>query len=237
MSDISDLHQTAAQLREEGQTRQSLAQYEEALIDYLERGQTDLLINVLLEKAIAYKHLFQQHNRALWYALLAEQAVRTATAFAEKLMPTPEQQALLALQLGEVLSLQSRFPEAVEAYQTAVDTLPEDHFYQGNQKAHLALALAATGQAEQGLALLETALQALQQLSQTDAYTQAVWLSGAYLKQALILTSLDRREEAQQALQKAQKIIEDHHLSLRHEQLLSVQQVIEAPTFSWETVV
>ena len=56
----SDFHQQAAQLRESGQSLESLALYEKAVFEYLENGQFDLLINVLLEKVIVLKHLWHQ---------------------------------------------------------------------------------------------------------------------------------------------------------------------------------
>lgn len=236
MANISTLHAQANTLREQGRSAEALGKYEQAQVEYLTQENLEFVVNVQLEKAIVYKHLYQATNRSIWYAILADHAVATAQAWGERLELSVEQVSLLAFHQGETKLMRGEYEAAKTAFAQAIEILPPDHYLIGNHRAHLALALAATGKGEQALEVMDLALREIASQTQTDQYTKNVWISGAHLRLAIILASLGQTAAATDALNQASQVIEAHDLGVRRQQLEQLRSTLEIQPFAWSEV-
>jgi tetratricopeptide (TPR) repeat protein len=236
MSQPSSLHQQAAALRESGQSAQALATYEQALIDYLTSDQHELIINVLLEKVIVYKHIWQRKNQT-WYLDLTELTLALAKKWAATVPITLEQQALVSFQGGEVALLQNDTALALREYQSALDVLPNDHAYRGNCLYHLGFAQALAGQAEQGLAQIHRGIEHLTAAKGLEEHTKRVWLSGAWLRLASVQAWRGKTTEALEAYQQAETIvISEPLLVVRQQQMEKVKKLMSQSSFDLREV-
>ena len=233
MPSPSNLHQQAAQLRESGQSLEALALYEKALIAYLQESELSLRINVLLEKNIVLKHLWHQ-TPLPEYLDLAENNLDVALQWADQHQADVEQQALLFFSAADISLLRTDFSDAINLYQKALKTLPQNHAFSGQFLYHLGFAQALDDQ-EIGLQNLLLGKNRIEKQNNLESYTKEVWLSGAWLRIALIYLKGGKIAQAQSALDQATTIIEQNdQLSLRKQDLARVKNLVESGHFSLE---
>jgi len=236
MSTPSSLHVAAAKLREQGQSLQALATYEQALISYLENSETEYLLAVLLEKNIVLKHLWKQQHRGE-YLHLAKNNLDLGEQWLKKHTYSKEQQALFFFGKAEIQLLAEDLTSAIDSYTQALRTLPNDHPFTGQFRYHLGFAQTLNQQIAEGLHNLEEGRVAIEQQTDLDPYTKQVWLSGAWLRMALAQHKAGERDKAQESYSQAESIISGNpDLVLRQRDLQQVANVLQKGSFSLQEV-
>lgn len=209
---ISDLHEKAIQLREQGNSQEALSLYQQALTDYLLTGQTNFLVNVVLEKAITYRHLFAKDKNDLWLVLTANQ-LNLADQLIKHLQQ-PELKFLLEREQGSLALLKSNFEAAAQHFSQALTAVDPQNPARDDLLSHQGWAMALQGQTHEAIVIIKKAIEQLQTLASTkrvNSTTAATWLSGAYLRLAAILSMSDNLA-AQNYLQLAAETINKANL-------------------------
>lgn len=224
MNKPSSLHQQAIKLREQGKSVAALAKYEAALVEYLDQPQLDLIPNILLEKIITYRHLYQKNKQAE-YLLVIYGHLQTASGLV--IAQTGEQAALVELAWGEYFQLQKEYAQALQHFSQALQKLPVDHIAYGNFRAHFGWAHFLDNQAGLAQEQLEQAIYEIQDRAKDhDQHQYKVWLSGAQMKLARVLLKQDQPAQAQKLLTEVEKLLDQETEPLRWNQLLELKKEI-----------
>lgn len=183
----------------------------------------DVLVALGQEDASAFKHEFWQTQNSEFL----NQAWRSLEEISE--LVSDSTRATYCFWRGEILLLQQKFPIAVQAFQTAVESLAEDAWHRGDFQYHLGLAQYLAGQKQQGLANVYQGIEEIQRRQgDIPEYIYKVWLSGGYLRLAQLLKLEKRPKEAQQYWNLARDIIvTDERLVLRMGHLGKVRQFLQ----------
>lgn len=222
------IHGQAAHAREASQHLEALKLYDEAILAYLEDNDLQGLAEVFADRAIVYRHLFDQTGNRN-FLLIAKGEMTASLEIAQE---SGQRQALAMpyFQLGSVERELEQLPKAVESYKKALENITRNPPDQHNRaaivadfKGHLASTeyragdKSALDRAEQALVELQAVpVVTEEQLAAQDGklefnqevkYNKDVWLSGAHMRIAEMLKE-DDPTKAKEHLQKAKEIID-----------------------------
>lgn len=222
MNYAEELHQIGL-LREAGKFAEAQAAIHTLRAIAQEEEQVDILVALAQEEASVFKHLYWQTQQGK-YLENAWNSLESVTQYV-----TDSTRAAFAFWQGEIMLLQQKFTIAVEAFQTALDSLSPSDWHTGDFLYHLGQAQYLTGQKQQGL---ENVYQGITDIQKRHAdipeYMYKVWLSGGYLRLAQLLKLEKRESEAQEAWELARDCIEaDDRLILRRGHLSKVRQFLD----------
>jgi len=215
------IHGEAANARERGESIESLKLTDEAIKAYQEEGDLLGLAEVLVDRSITFRHLYDASGDKN-YLVIAKHEAQAGVEIARK----SNQKEALPIPLARLANVQTdlgEFDEATKNYQEAVEAMSSNPPSQHNRpavvvdmKAHLATTEYKSGDKS----ALERAEKALSELEQTDEadYNKHVWVSGAHMRIAEMLIN-DDPQKAKEHLQKAKEIIDaDPSLTIRAQQ-------------------
>jgi len=222
MGKARDIHKQVEQARElEQELLKSLKLSDEALLEYEKEKDLKGMAEILSSRALTFRHLGRRTGEQA-YLLIAREEMTAAIKVAEK---SGDETALAIpwFNLAKVDEDLGNIKKAVEAYSKAVDYMskapPVEHDREAvlyDFKAHLATVELKNGD----VTAEQRAVDAAEMImgSNETAYNRDVWASGTYMRLASILKE-NRREKAEEYLQKAGEIIDDNpELKLRKEQ-------------------
>lgn len=230
-SKARDLHKQALNAREHEQDfEKALHLDDSALLEAQKAGDLAHVAEVIADRAITLKLLFQQTKERAYLVVAAKELEAAVTIASSSDDPLASYQP--NFKLGEIYEELSEFEEAIDAYQKAIDTYTLHtrsefvrHAHLGDMKSHLASAQYRSGNKE-ALSLAEEALKQVQDADEEDKYAKDVWLSGCFLRLARMLQD-DDRVQAQEYLYKAKEIIDaNDQLVLRKKQWEELSQSI-----------
>jgi len=221
-SKARQLHARALQLREQKEFLESLKVGEEALVEYAEDNDTLGFSELLTLQAKTYLHMYDFTNYKP-YLLLARRIGQTAVDIVEE-SGQNEAKALPYFNLGKISKDAGDLELAVESFRKAVQLMedfpPERHNRKSvlaDFKNHLATAEYQTGD-KTALEKAEESIKDLETSTDASDYEKHVWLSGAHMRIARMLSD-DDKEKAQGHLKKAREIIDANpELIIRQEQ-------------------
>lgn len=206
------IHTQAAHAREEGRHLDSLKLHDEAILAYSNDKDTLGLAEVLADRSIVYRHLFDETENKD-YLILAKYELLAAIEMAER-SGIRQALAIPYAQLGNVQKELRQLEDAKVSYKKAIEYQTNNPAPQHNRPGVLADMKARLAILEYVLGdklALKRALDVLRELEQSDEpkYNRDVWLSGGYMKIAEMLKE-DDPEKAEVHLQKAKEIIDDN---------------------------
>jgi tetratricopeptide (TPR) repeat protein len=227
-----ELHGKAETAREiEGNFLKALELTDQATIAYSKENDLLGLAEVQASRFIIFKHLFQSTGDEA-YLILGRNAALSGVEIA-RLSGIKEALALPLFNLGKAYFEMKDWKNAVKAYQEAADNIesnpPKEHDRPAVKldiKGHLYTAEYLNGDKS----ALERAIETAEELKNTDEisqYNKDVWLSGAYLRIAVMQKYSQNADLAQEYLEKARQVIESNEeLKLRKGQLEKVEELI-----------
>lgn len=216
------IHQQAALAREAGNFLESLKLSDEALISYQKDGDILGFAEILADRSITLRHLFEQSS-GLNYLIVAKHEIMAGVEIAQK----SGQKDALALPLFNLAKVQEELGEITEAvvsYRQAVENMEKNPPQMHNRpavlldmKVHLDVAQYRAGD-KIALEKAETDLAQLENTAEISDYNKHVWVSGGHMHLAEALRN-DNPQKAKEHLQKAKGVIDaDPKLSLRKAQ-------------------
>ena len=187
-----ELHTKAEMTRElEQDFLKSLQFADEATLAYSQEGNTEGMAEIQGSRVLAFSHLAQKTDDKN-YLVLAKHAAMAGV----EIMPG----AMTYFRLGKALEETEDFSEAVSAYKSALEyELPIEHnrpAVKSDLKAHLGFVEYLSGDKEQGLQDMDEAISELEENSEELKYNRDVWLSGAYMRKAVVLKDKEALEKA-----------------------------------------
>lgn len=221
----AELQKQAFELREQGQTLQSIALYDQALDQFQKEKNYNGMFSVINGRLIAWKHLFYESEEPL-YALFVRQHAEALQFLVQK-HGLSDRQALVSFQLGTAHTQLKEYKEAEAELTKAFQLYPRDDAEKGDWLAHLGFVQYLNGKKELGKAnILEGIAQIKANTSTADAFRINVWLSGAYLRLAILLEK-DEPELSRTYSEQAETIIKAHpELAIRSRQLAKWKKML-----------
>lgn len=224
------LHAQAAQLREEGQHLEALKFHDEAMLAYQKDGDLLGMAEVLADRSIVLRHLFEEGEDKSW--LLLAKAEMEASVNIAKSSSDKTALAIPLYNLAKVNEELGDFQRSVEIYKEVLGNMennpPPTHDRSAilaDMKIHLNYAEYKVGDKSSLDRMLDN-IKALENSDEKEIsrYNYDVWVSGAYMSLAQMLKE-DNPEEARGYLQKAKEIIDSNpDLTLRKKQLEKLSQ-------------
>lgn len=220
-------HIEAEQKRESGDFAAALTLTDQSIVEYQKDKNYAGMAEVLCSRYLTLVHLYEQTSDSVYLTL----ALGTAhDAYLVSQSSSDQSAQVIPLyNYAKALERQGELQQAIEKYKQSIDLYRKNPPPTHNQPAVL-----IDMQIHQGLCELKAGdlssydrvVAAIEQLkSESDVpYRQAVWLSGAHLKLAEILSSTDKTK-AMTHLEAAQEIISGRtDLVLRQKQLQNLKQ-------------
>lgn len=224
------IHGQAAQAREEGKHLDALKLHDEAMLAYQKDGDQLGLAEVLADRSIVLRHLFEETEDKSW--LFIARAEMQASVDIAKDSGDKTALALPLYNLAKVYEALGNYQQAVTTYKEAISNMgnnpPASHnrpAVLSDMKIHLNYAEYKSGDKS----ALERMLENTKELensneAEVSKYNYDVWISGAHMSMAEMLRE-DDPEKAKEHLQKAQEIIDANpDLGLRKKQLEKLTQ-------------
>ncbi len=225
------IHGQAEQARENGDFQKALQLSDQAMIAYQKEGDSQGFAEVLSSRFLTLRHLYEETNDQN-YIILAKHTVIASVEIGRK-SGNPKSLALPLFNLAKSQEILEENEEACKSYQEALDNMTNNPPDQHNRpavladiKIHLYISQAKNGDQSS----LEKAIDALKELESSDEekYNKDVWLSGAHMKLAEIL-SVTNPKAAKEHLQKAKVIIDNNpDLKLRAKQLEKLTEKLKS---------
>lgn len=186
----TELQRQAFELREQGETLKAIALYDQALDQFQKEKNYNGMFSALNGRLIAWKHLFYETEEPL-YSLFVKQHADALQFLAQK-HSLSDRQALVSFQLGTAHTQLKDYKEAETELAKAFNLYPRDDAEKGDWLAHLGFVEYLNGKKESGKAhILEGIAHIKAKASTADAFRINVWLSGAYLRLAILLQTDD----------------------------------------------
>ncbi|MCE5319096.1 MAG: hypothetical protein LLG04_17255 [Parachlamydia sp.] len=186
----AEIQKKAFELREQGQTLQAIVLYDQALDQFQKENNYNGMFGVINGRLIAWKHLYYETEEPL-YALFVKQHVE-ALQFLVQHHGLADRQALVSFQLGTAHTQLKEYKEAEIELSKALQLYPRDDAEKGDWLAHLGFVQYLNGKKELGKAnILEGISRIKAHASTADSFRLNVWLSGAYLRLAVLLQNDD----------------------------------------------
>lgn len=229
-------HAQAEHAREKEQDfLKSLQLIEEALIIYEKDNDLRGFSEALQSRSSAYKHLYQE-TETLAYIILAKHDALAGIEIAEGL----DDKSSLAMvyqgagkiyeQLRDWQNAAKYFSKAIEAFTAHPPEENNRPAVLSDMNAHYAFDLYNSGEKKKGLALINKSIQELEKNTEEPKYNRDVWLSGAHMRAATMLTN-DNPDLASKYLSNAKEIIsKNDELKLRARQLIQLETFLETNT-------
>lgn len=213
-----DLLKRLNELREEGNFEDSLQLSDQALIEFA--NDPSKFTEAILARVLVLRHLFEEtQNKS--FAKLAKFEAKAAIKILE----------MNNISEGMVFARYSyaKCLESLGKYDKAIDEIREilnsdlDKTVQAEIKTRLfALEYMVNGES---MVDFESSVSELVANPHPDTYTQAVWLSGAYLHMAHACSKRGEKEKAKELLESARDVIgEDEKYKLRSSQIEKLKQ-------------
>ncbi len=215
------IHDQAEKMREDGDFSKALQLTDQAMIAYQKEGNIAGFAEILASRFLIFRHLYEETNDKN-YLILAKHITMASVEIAQN-SKNPQALAIPLFNLAKVQEVLGELSQACQTYQEALDDFTQNPPKEHNRpavladiKIHLYISQAKNGDQS----ALEKAIDALKELENSDEekYNKDVWLSGAHMKLAEIL-SVTNPEAAKEHLQKAKVIIDNNpDLKLRAKQ-------------------
>lgn len=218
------IHSEAAKLREQGKHLESLKLDDEAMITYQKDGDLLGLSEVLADRSIVLRHLYDETEDKSWL-FIARAEMEASVDIAKK----SDDKAALAVplyNLAKVVEVLGDYHKAVDVYKEAISNMennpPASHdrpAVLADMKIHLNYSEYKSGEKS----ALDRMIENIKMLEESDErqisqYNYDVWLSGAHMSAAEMLRE-DDPEKARKHLQKAREVIDSNpELTIRKEQ-------------------
>ena len=204
------IHGLAAKAREDGQHFEALKLHDEAILAYGRDEDTLGQAEVLADRSLVFRHLYQESNNRN-FLILAKHEMMASVEMAE-ISGNKQALALPYFNLAKVQEDLEQLKDAKASYQKAVENQTNNPAAQHDRPAVLSDMKAHLATCEYRLrdkSALERALQAVFELENSDEvkYNKDVWLSGAHMRIAQMLKENDP-QKAKEHLQKAKEIID-----------------------------
>lgn len=218
------IHRQAEDAREKEQDfAKSLQLTDEAIVSYQADSDYRGLSEVMGSRALAWDHLYQKTGDKV-FLILAKNDAKVGVEIAE-ILKDPTSLAMAYKSYAKALESAEQWAEAAKYFQMTLEEFSKNAPPEHNRpaviadiKAHLAHTLYMSGDKDMGLSLMEEAIKELAE-SDEGAYNKNVWLSGAHMRFANML-SADNPGEAKRHLELAEEIVNNNpELVLRKEQL------------------
>ena len=224
------IHGQAAQAREEGRHLDALKLHDKAMLAYQKDGDKLGLAEVLADRSIVLRHLFEETEDKSW--LFIAKAEMKASVEIAKESGDKTAIAIPLYNLAKIYESLGDYQQAVNTYREAIGSMennpPASHDRQAvllDMKIHLNYAEYKSGDRS----ALERMLENTKKLENSDEaevskYNYDVWVSGAHMSLAEMLAE-DAPEKAREHLQRAKEIIDANpDLGLRKKQLEKLTQ-------------
>jgi tetratricopeptide (TPR) repeat protein len=207
------IHNQAAIAREQGNHLDALKLQDEAMLTYQRDGDLLGLAEILADRSIVLRHLFEETDDKSW--LFIAKAEMEASVEIAKESGDKTATALPLFNLAKVNEAVGDYQQAVRTYEEAIANMeanpPASHNRSAvlsDMKIHLNYAQYKSGDKS----ALEKMQENIKELENSDEpeisqYNYDVWLSGAYMSMAEMLKE-DNPDEAKSNLEKAKIIID-----------------------------
>ncbi len=215
-NDVRGLLIQAEQARERGDFKRALELLGDAIVASIDEREEEKLVDILSAQALVFRHLFDKTQNES-YLLLAKHSSLNAVELAEK-FNDPTLLCVANYNLGKVNEILKNFEDALASYKAAVFQKIDRPAMTAEMETRLAVLEFRMGDNE-AMGRFEKAVSELVEAQESDNYSKAVWLSGAYMHMADALIGKDN-DKAKTMLSEAEKVIaSDMRLKLRKEQL------------------
>ena len=224
------IHGQAAQAREEGRHLDALKLHDKAMLAYQKDGDKLGLAEVLADRSIVLRHLFEETEDKSWL-FIAKAEMKDSVEIAKE-SGDKTAIAIPLYNLAKIYESLGDYQQAVNTYREAIGSMennpPASHDRPAvllDMKIHLNYAEYKSGDRS----TLERMLENTKKLENSDEaevskYNYDVWVSGAHMSLAEMLAE-DAPEKAREHLQRAKEIIDANpDLGLRKKQLEKLTQ-------------
>lgn len=230
MNKAEDLLAQSNIKRESEEYLESLHLADKALLAFQENGNVSRQAECYAARSITFK-LLHRKTKDRSFLILSKMAVLAAVEIA-RLANNKKALAIPLFVLGKARAEAGEHKKAVESYKEAVGNMinnpPDSHnrpAVLADIKIHLSVSEYKAGD-KTAIARLKQALVDLEKADE-DSYSKNVWVSGAYMRLAEILSD-DNPSESQEHLAKAKEVIDsDDRLTIRLKQWTELSQSLK----------
>lgn len=216
---FTELIDQAELTRENGKHAEALQFVERAIILTAEQGKIEDVINALGHKMIIYKHKFQSTDNPVFNELMYGD-VQTGLALVEQHSISGQPKALMLYRSGDYFLWKKDTAKALTLYEQAWNELPKDE--PGKSAEYLskyALALAMSGNIEDGVAKQKEALALAENDNSLRPFHKLTITSGILFRLALIYHIAGKedlyKETFESAMVQAQELKDKYDVGMR----------------------
>jgi tetratricopeptide (TPR) repeat protein len=224
MATLQKLLEQARTQREQGKTELALQTFNTILLQAQKKGQHVVIVEAFTDRAIAFRHMFEETGDVLWGILARKDA--EAMLDMVKMWGVSEKLHTAYYMLGQAALLFKDYASAENYFFKSLRYFKGSPSEKGSWRYHWAKALYMVGEKKRSLFAFSQALNEIKKNADgTDEFLVHVYLSGAYMSFAHVLQK-DNPETAKKYYNLAKEIINsDKRLVVRKKQLQVLNKI------------
>lgn len=226
MATIETILEKARKQREAGHAVASLNTFNEALMLAQKQGNRERLLQVFVDRAIAWRHLYEDQGDVA-FAILARKDAETILEIV-KTFGVGERLHTAYYMLGQAALLFKDYADAENYFFKSLRYFKGTPAEKGSWRYHWAKALYMIGEKKKSLLAFAQAIEEIKKNERkTDKFLYNVYLSGAYANFAFVLRK-ENPQESKKYLELAKEIINaDKRLVVRKKQLKDLERLFK----------
>lgn len=226
MNDLHDKLVNANDLREKGQFQDSIKEFTDCLIGYVDSSDFNNQIHTLCGHSLVYKILARKTNNKV-YKLLTLSYCKAALSILEEYQTQIDihTQSIALSSYADALFTNGQYAEAETYYERAIGISPASLPEIGRLKAHLGTTKYLLGERQLGISKIEQALSDIR-TGDMNSYNVRVWETGCLNTMALIAAKENDKDKAINLVDESLSIANQFSLVIRKSEAENIKNKI-----------